>query len=160
MPQIHSTSRHLIRAMAEVVWAVDPEQDSFDGLADYLSNYAQAFLGIAGIRCRLDMPLKLPERSLSAQIRHNLFLAFKEALHNVVKHAEATEVRILLTPGVSSLALEIEDNGRGIGGESDTGNGLANMHRRLDEIGGSCEIKSGPDGGTIVKFEIQLKQQP
>ncbi len=161
LPQIYSTSRNLIRSMGEVVWAVNPEQDSFDGLADYFSNYAQEFLGVAGLRCRLEMPLKLPERILSAQVRHNLFLAFKEALNNIVKHSEATEVRISLTPGETSLVLQIEDDGKGIAAEPDEepgcGHGLSNMVQRLEEIGGSCEVLSNGSAGTIVKFEIQLK---
>lgn len=160
MPQIYSTSRNLIRSMGEVVWAVNPEQDSFEGLADYFSNYAQEFLGVAGLRCRLEMPLNLPERILSAKVRHGLFLAFKEGLNNIVKHSEATEVRISLTPGETSLVLLIEDNGKGLDTESgDTGgsgHGLVNMVKRLEDIGGSCEVRSDPSKGTAVKFEIQL----
>ena len=159
LPQIYSTSRNLIRSMGEVVWAVNPEQDTFDGLADYLSNYAQEFLGVAGLRCRLEMPLKLPERVLSAQIRHNLFLAFKEALNNIVKHSAATEVRISLSPGETNLVLQIEDNGKGMDEKAadGSGNGLINMMKRLEEIGGTCELRSHPSEGTLVKFEIKLK---
>ncbi len=160
LPQIYATSRNLIRSMAEVVWAVNPEQDTFDGLADYMSNYAQGFLGLAGIRCRLEMPLKLPDHNLSAQIRHNLFLAFKEALNNVVKHSGATEVRISLIPGNRNLVLRIEDNGKGIGPESGNGNGLANMKKRLEEIGGSCVLKGDEGTGTRVEFEVQLRTEP
>lgn len=158
LPQIYETSRHLIRSMGEVVWAVNPEQDTFDGLANYFSNYAQSLLGIAGIRCRLAMPLTLPERSISAQVRHNLFLAFKEALNNVVKYSGASEVRISLLPGESKLVLKIEDDGKGIGTEVGTGHGLSNMHNRLEKIGGSCEVTSGEGIGTSVKFEVHLKK--
>ncbi len=160
MPQIFETSRNLIRSMGEVVWAINPEQDTFDGLAGYLSNYAQDFLGLAGIRCRLDMPLKLPERSLSAQVRHTLFLAYKEALNNVVKHSGATETRISLIPGDRNLILRIEDNGCGIDSASAAGNGLANMSKRLEEIGGSCTMESSATGGSRLQFEVRSKRNP
>ena len=91
--------------MGEVVWAVNPEHDTFDSLANYLSQYAQNFLRVAGIRCRLEMPVQLPTQPVSAEVRHNLFLAFKEALNNVVKHAAASEVQIALIPDDSGFEL-------------------------------------------------------
>lgn len=158
LPQIHETSRHLIRSMGEVVWAVNPEQDTFDALADYLGNYAQSFLGLAGIRCRLEMPLKLPGRSISAQIRHNLFLAYKEALNNVVKYSGAGVVRVSLIPGDAKMVLKIEDDGMGIGAEAGKGHGLSNMRNRLEKIGGSCKVVSDAGEGTAVIFEVHFNK--
>ena len=73
--------------MDEIVWAVNPRQDSLDGLVTYSCQFAQEYLTMAGIQCRLDVPDRLPVVTLTADIRHNLFLAVKEALNNVVKHA-------------------------------------------------------------------------
>jgi len=173
LQQIHTTARQLTHSMEEVVWAVNPEHDTFDGLANYLSNYAQGFLRLAGVRCRLEMPMQLPAQALSAEVRHNLFLAFKEALNNVVKHAQATEVRISLHPGKASFELLVEDNGRGFAAGSvpgedreefskraAPGNGLANMRSRLQEIGGRCEFVSQTGVGTKVEFSVPLKQKP
>jgi signal transduction histidine kinase/ligand-binding sensor domain-containing protein len=170
LAQIHQTARDLTHAMGEVVWAVNPEHDTFDSLANYVSHYAQNFLRVAGIRCRIEMPLQLPNRSLSAEIRHNLFLAFKEALNNVVKHAEASEVHISLTPGETGFELFVADNGKGLGRESGVshgagqsasratpGNGLANMRSRLQEIGGDCEVDGKPGAGTRITFRVRLK---
>ena len=165
LEQIHATARQLTRSMEEVVWAVNPEHDTFDGLANYISNYAQSFLRPAGVRCRLEMPLQLPTQPLSAEVRHNLFLAFKESLNNVVKHAQATEVRISLTPGQAGFELLVEDNGRGFPAEpapdstprAATSNGLVNMRSRLAEIGGHCELHSDSGVGTWVKFTVTLK---
>ncbi|TAL05699.1 MAG: histidine kinase, partial [Verrucomicrobia bacterium] len=103
---------------------------------------------------------------LTSEVRHNLFLAVKEALHNVVKHARATEVRITLTLVNHSFAWEVQDNGcgfvRGKTSQSSpdrlaSGNGMANMHRRLDEIGGHCELRSDPGAGVCVKFVVPVK---
>lgn len=156
---IHTTAQDLIGSMEAVVWAVNPEHDTFDALANYLSNHAQSFLGLAGIRCRLDMPLELPQRSLSTQIRHNLFLAFKEALNNTVKHAQASQVQISLVPATTDFTLCLRDDGRGFDPasldltQSTGGNGLANMRSRMEEIHGSCIIESAPGEGTLIRFQ-------
>lgn len=170
LAQIHRTARDLTHAMGEVVWAVNPEHDSFDSLANYLSQYAQNFLKTAAIRCRLEMPLQLPQQPVSAELRHNLFLAFKEALNNVAKHAQASEVRIALIPGDSGFELLVADNGRGFGPRTDDdpttarhgsspppGNGLANMRSRLREIGGDCELRSEPGRGTRITFRVKFR---
>lgn len=170
LAQIHSTARDLTNAMGEVVWAVNPEHDTFDSLANYISQYSQSFLRVAGIRCRLELPIQLPQQPLSAEIRHNLFLAFKEALNNVVKHAGASEVRISLTLGNSGFELLVADNGKGFSANANNtpasdqpthsatpGNGLTNMRSRLREIGGECELQSEPGLGTRITFRVKLK---
>ena len=167
--QIYDTARELTRAMDEIVWAVNPRHDTLEGLASYLEKFAQDLLAAAGIRCRLDMPMEFPPWRLTADVRHNLFLAFKEALHNVVKHSAATETYIRLAAGTGSFELAIEDNGRGFTPETvkehppddsvrlSTGNGLENMARRLAEIHGRCHIQSSPGQGTKVIFTVPLK---
>ncbi|MEN8783682.1 MAG: two-component regulator propeller domain-containing protein [Akkermansiaceae bacterium] len=159
MGQIRSTTRDLMRSMDGVVWAISPENDHFDDLANYLSSYAQEFLSVANIRCRLNFPVDLQERKLSAQLRHNLFLAFKEALNNIVKYARATEVRISLEPDVKCFLLKIQDNGNGIASASPSdrthaGNGMANMEERMKEIEGTCHFQSSPEKGTLVEFKV------
>lgn len=158
--KIHDIARQLTRTMEEVVWAVNPKHDTFDGLVDYLGNYAQGFLRDAGVRCRLDIPISLPPCHLATDVRHNLFLAFKEALNNVVKHADANEVRISLIPGTSDFTLTVEDDGKGFSGQKKDaptptgGNGLPNMAARLREIGGTCEMAGKPGGGSKVTFIV------
>ncbi len=168
LDQIYRTARELTRAMDEIVWAVDPQHDTLDSLITYLGKFAQDFLSVAGIRCRLDMPMQLPAWPLTAEVRHNLFLAFKEALHNVLKHASATTVRVSLTLTDSSFALLINDNGKGFDPAAKTvkseslrisgGNGLTNMKKRLEEIGGTFELNSAHGEGTTVKFVVRLRK--
>ncbi len=166
--QIYDTAREVTRAMDEIVWAVNPRHDTLEGLASYLEKFAQDLLAAANIRCRLDMPMEFPTWRLTADVRHNLFLAFKEALHNVVQHSGASEVSIRLDPGKSSFELIVEDNGRGFvpGMQKEplessvrlsTGNGLENMRRRLSEISGRCRIESAPGQGTRISFIVTLK---
>src|SRR6185437_14699943 len=86
-----------------------------------------------------DIPTELPEVSLPPEVRHNVFLAFKESVNNVVKHAQATEARVRLRLENQSFAFEIEDNGRGPAGAATKSgrNGLRNMRKRMEDVGGS-----------------------
>jgi signal transduction histidine kinase/ligand-binding sensor domain-containing protein len=164
LDRIFGTARELTRAMDEIVWAVNPRHDTLDSLANYLSRFAHDYLSAANIRCRLDVPLQLPPLPVTAEIRHNLFLAFKEALHNIVQHGAAAEVRVELKLEAAQLTLRVADDGRGFdaatpidGRAKDRiarGNGLANMRRRLVDIGGACEISSKPGMGTTVVFSL------
>ena len=169
--KVYLTARELTRTMDEIVWAVSPHHDTLDSLVNYLGKFAQDFLNVAGIRCRLVVPIQLPAWPLTAEVRHSLFLAFKEALHNVVKHAAATEVHVSLTLAESGFSASIEDNGRGfdpasVGTVATTndplrivgGNGLANMRKRIGGIGGECQVDSAPGQGTTVRFIVRVEK--
>jgi signal transduction histidine kinase len=166
LDRIYDTSRELTRSMDEIVWAVNPRHDSLDSLASYLGNFAQDYLASINIRCRLDIPLHLPQWPITAETRHDLFLAFKETLHNVVKHSGATEASVSLTTDASGFTLIVQDNGKGFDvarAENDweshrlgRGNGLKNLRQRLEKIGGRCEIHSLPGTGTGVRFYLAV----
>lgn len=164
LDRIYGTARELTRAMDEIVWAVNPRHDTLDSLASYLGRFAQDFLGTAGLRCRLDVPVQLPAWPLTAEIRHNLFLAFKEALNNVLKHAAARQVSVSLVLYPAAFAVTVEDDGAGFApGEFQAaaavetrGNGITNMRRRLADIGGRCEIDSQPGKGTRLRFHVPV----
>jgi signal transduction histidine kinase len=114
--QISDMARGLTRKMDEIVWAVDPQHDTLPGFMDYASAFTEEFLRMAGLRCRMDLPTELPRWPMDAETRYNLFLALKEALNNIVRHAHATEVRVGLRLANNSFTLVIEDNGQGIAG--------------------------------------------
>jgi signal transduction histidine kinase len=109
--------------------------------------------------------MKVPDCAVSTEARHNIFLAVKEALHKALKHSSATQVRVRI--GVQGPRLEvcISDNGRGFNAGSPSpldparrriGNGLANMRRRLKDLGGHCAITTAPGQGTAVAFTLDL----
>lgn len=169
LSRIYATAREVTRALDEIVWAVDPRHDTLDSLVDYMGKFAQHFLGATTVRCRLDLPVEVPAWPLTAETRHNLFLAFKEALNNAAKHATADEVRISFRLRPDSFVLVVKDNGRGFvpahtdSSEADrvtSGSGLANMQARLARIGGWCEISSAPGQGTSVSFVVSVGEQP
>jgi signal transduction histidine kinase/ligand-binding sensor domain-containing protein len=165
LSRIYTTAREVTRSLDEIVWAVDPRHDTLDSLVDYMSKFAQDYLTTAGLRCRLDLPVSVPAWPLTAEIRHNLFLAFKEALHNAVKHAAATQVSIALRLQPAAFTLVVQDNGRGFDPAQPAatgpdrlapGHGLANMRKRLARTGGRCEVASVPGGGTSVSLIVNL----
>jgi ligand-binding sensor domain-containing protein/signal transduction histidine kinase len=158
--QISQTARETARTLDEIVWAVNPSNDTLDGLVTYVCKHAQEYLSVAGLRCRVDVPAQLPGVTVPPDVRHNLFLAFKEAVTNIVRHAGASGawVRLRLEPDV--FILEIEDNGRGLAGldrkAADSRNGLRNMRQRLESLGGRFDLGPGQEGGTLVRLTAPL----
>jgi len=165
---IYRTARNVTRALDEIVWAINPRHDTLDSLVDYMCKLAQELLSAASVRCRLDMPVEVPTWPLTADQRHNLILAFKEALNNTIKHADATEARISVELRPGSFVLVLHDNGRGFDPEApgpeeasrfSSGNGLGNMKERLARIGGSCDISSEKGAGTKVSLSVLVEAE-
>lgn len=159
--QICQTARDTTRSLDEIVWAVNPSNDTLEGLVNYACKYAQEYLELAGVRYRLEVPASLPTAAIAPDVRHNVFLGFKEAVNNVVKHAQATEARIRLHLTPTTFTLEVQDNGRGIAGMDERAaqsrNGLKNMRRRMTDIHGEFSITPAPERGTIVQLTAPLR---
>jgi two-component sensor histidine kinase len=158
--KISSTARQAIKSLDEIVWAVNPRNDTLAHLIEYSGQFALDYLRVAGIRCRLDFPEQTPSGGLSTDLRHNLFLVIKEALNNIVKHSHANEVWLRARVADHSLNISIEDNGIGFGQVPDDGtsDGLRNMRQRLSDIGGECHIDSQPGSGTKVSLHLPWPQ--
>jgi signal transduction histidine kinase/ligand-binding sensor domain-containing protein len=157
LQKIPATARQTIRSLDEIVWAVNPQHDSLESLANYISQFALEHLALAGIRCHLDVPTVLPEIRLGAEVRHNCVLTVREALQNVVAHAAATEVTVALQVTEALLKITVTDNGRGFDlAQTKRGNGLANMRRRIEDLGGHFEINSQPGHGSMVQLTLRM----
>jgi signal transduction histidine kinase len=160
LDKIHRAALEMTQELDEIVWAVNPKNDRLDRLAMYLDAYAQEMLDVSGVESRVDFPVPLPQRPVTAPVRHSLFLAFKEALTNVVRHAGARRVELRLTVKPERFFLSIEDDGCGFivpKAGDDSGNGLGNMQERLAAVGGRCTINSALGSGTRVEFELPLE---
>ena len=163
LKQVTEKSHEMVASLDEIVWAVNPANDSLPSVANYLCHFAGEFFDPTAIRCRLDVADDLPPTPLTSEIRHNLFLSVREALNNVAKHSQATEVWLRMEfkpPG--SLRLSVEDNGRGFPSASEVlmGNGVGNIRQRLEQIGGKVEYESRPGGGTICRMDMPLPPCP
>jgi signal transduction histidine kinase/ligand-binding sensor domain-containing protein len=158
--EIGARAREMVTALDEIVWAVNPKHDTVASLATYFCQYAQHFLVATPVRCHLAVASDLPAAPLNAEQRHSLFLAFKEALCNAVQHSGATDVRLAIAAPDGILTVTVSDNGRGMDpaapGERVGADGLDNMRRRLQHLGGCCELVSAPGEGTTVAFKVPL----
>ena len=160
--KIRELARELAQTLDEIVWMVNPRNDTLNKFGLYLAAYAEEFFQATNIRCRLDIPPGLPPLPLSAEFRHNLFLTVKEALNNIAKHSGASEAHIHLGLKPSGLEIVIEDNGAGFPAETAnfSRNGLSNMKERIAEVGGTFEVFSRPNHGTRICLRVPIKGGP
>ena len=129
-------------------------------MLDYTGQYARDFIASAGLQCRLEFPDAPPTREISGDIRHAVFLIVKEALHNVVKHAQATRVKIIFEINETGMLWRIEDDGKGFepAPENALDDGLRNIRQRAAALGGTAEIASLPGKGTQVSVHVPLRK--
>ncbi len=156
--QLTARTREVVGAMDEIVWAANPQNDTLANLASYLSARALESFEATGIRCRLKIMPDLPAVPLGIQTRHNLFMAVKEALNNATKHSAAREIWLGVSLDNEQLVIIVADDGQGfdVALSGSAGNGLQNLHKRLEEIGGHCEIESRPGQGCRVRLSLPM----
>jgi signal transduction histidine kinase len=160
---ISSVSREVLRTLDQIVWAVNPKNDTLEHMASYIAHYAQDYFQMTGIDCEQDIPAGLPPHALSSQIRHHLFLVVQEAFSNILKHSKATRAKVSMALARDAFTIVISDNGAGFDGAATAGgptggggNGLDNMRQRMHAIGGVCRVQSQPGQGTVVHVELAL----
>ena len=156
--QIAATARDTTRSLDEIVWALNSSNDTLESLTNYACKYAQDYFALAGISFRAELPA-VPPTPILPEVRHHVFLAFKEAVNNVVKHAHASEARVKLQLAPGKFILTVADNGRGLGDVSgkQLRNGLKNMRKRLADVHGEFDLAPGANGGTVVTLVVPLK---
>jgi signal transduction histidine kinase len=156
LEQISATARQATDALDEIVWAINPTNDVLPNVVGYIAQFAVEFLRTANISCHVDVPDHPPVKPVRAEVRHNVFLAVKEALTNVARHSGATEVQLRIIVAEKSGTIVTEDNGKGFADAptASGADGLRNMKHRMIEIGGQCSIESRPGNGTRVTFEF------
>jgi len=145
-------------ALDEIVWAVNPTNDTYGALANYFSHFAEQFLQSTGINCRFDVSDAMPASPLGSDQRHGLFLAFKEALNNAVRHSRAKNVTLRIGIANGQVQVVVEDDGIGFNQDAKRpgADGLAGMQTRMSNLGGSCKVSSEPGKGTRVQFQLPI----
>jgi len=152
-----SKTAEMVSTLDEIVWATDPERDSFQSLASYFGFYADRLLGLADIRVRMHSNTAGEHSAVEANVRHQAFRVFKEALANVVTHSGAREVHINIHLDENGLSVKIGDDGCGFDPASPSvaiRNGIRSMRRRVEQLKGTFELQSAPGTGTKVHFSI------
>jgi signal transduction histidine kinase len=157
--QMSDKARQIVTALDEIVWAMNPTHNSLASLVSYFSIYAERFLGLANIALHLEEPSDPDDHAVDSRRRHQLFLAFKEALTNVVRHSKASEVRLSVQIKNGQVHMTVSDNGRGWsdGGRTEEMDGVINMRTRMEKLGGRFDINSKNGSGTVVSFDMPLR---
>lgn len=156
--RISGISGSLVDDMGEIIWAINPKNDNLTSFTAYLRRHASEYLSAAAIEGELEFQEEVPTVLMTSEQRRNVYLVAKEALHNVVKHSGASQVRMVLRFEGGRLLVSIDDNGKGFDPDrsGDRGNGLSGMRKRMDDIGGSFSIHAFPGKGTRVEFSVIL----
>jgi len=158
---ISTVSIHTVRSLDEIVWAVNPRNDSLRSLVLYLTEFARELLEDTDIDCRFLIAEDLPQASLPPDLRHNIFLAVKEALHNALKHSRATKVTLGAKAVGRQVEISLQDNGAGFDlATVRAGNGLANMRQRIEALGGRFVVETNPGQGTTVRLTVNCPPTP
>ncbi len=170
LAKISNASRGLMEEMNQIIWALNPRNDNLEGLVTYIRRFAFEYLEPTTVDCVFDLPAEMPHLALSVEVRRNVYLVSREAVHNVVKHSGATKVVITFTPQTPlcegerwgeerSFKISIHDNGKGFdpGKFEFQGNGLINMKKRMHEIGGALVIHSIIGRGTEIELEVPVR---
>lgn len=156
--KITHSADQTVRALEEIVWAVRPGSDSLQSLVEYLAHFGNELFAEGPMRCRLDLPADVPAHPLPPDVRHNIFLIAKEALTNALKHAGGTVVHMQVKTDGQNFKMVIADDGQGfdVNGKVADGlrNGLENMRRRTEAVGGQLLVTSEPGKGTRVELTV------
>jgi signal transduction histidine kinase len=126
-----------------------------ENFVEYVRQYCISFFDNSGVKHQCVTNAILPaDLQLKGVLRKNLFLIIKEAFHNILKHAGATSTEVNISVAENVLCIEVRDNGTGIRNPNQFGNGLKNMKKRMEEIGGNLEIIS--NSGTSIKIKVAI----
>jgi signal transduction histidine kinase len=152
---ITSYSLELIGNMREIIWAMSGKNDNLENLMAYISENAYRYLGNHNIDVDILQPEEIPDLEISGERRRNIYLAVKESLHNVVKHAQASSVAISFEIN-GMLEIHVRDNGKGFENKNLLGYGMGNMAKRMEDIGGKMTLLN--NGGAHLKFSIPIEK--
>jgi signal transduction histidine kinase len=153
LARIGALSRESVDSMSDIVWAIDPVRDTPVHLLQRMRRVAYELLGSAGVQLRFESSGDAGPR-LTTEVRHHVFLMFKEILNNIVRHAGATVVCIEVSIAARRLDMVVSDNGRGFDPRSTEGQGLRSLERRTSSLGGSLTVTSSPGNGTRVALSV------
>ena len=153
--RISQTAKDIAQRMHTIIWSLNAENDTLGNFLEYVRQYGVSFFEDSGISFQFITVDALPgDIQLKGVQRKNLFLIVKEAFHNILKHSGATTAIVQINIRKNYLFIEITDNGKGINNENHIGNGLKNMKKRMEEIGGKMETSSSH--GLSIKIEVKI----
>src|SRR5262245_41366844 len=149
-------SREAVDSMSDIVWAINPQRDHMHDLVRRMRRFASETFPARDIEFSFQVPGAEHDTKLDADVRRQVFLIFKESVNNIVRHSRCTRAEIEMRIEGPWLVLKIADNGQGIGdARFNEGNGLMNMRRRAESLGGALEVTSDDSGGTTIALKVR-----
>ncbi len=159
LERVGDVARELSQAMSDVVWSINPQHDSGEALQRRLSVFAHEICRAKNIALNFEASEQMAGIKLHPELRRNLLLIAKEALHNAVKYSGSPKVAVKFETNGKQLVVAVADCGKGFDlASAKNGNGLANIRARAEKLGGSCEIVSAPNQGTRVTAMVPYKK--
>jgi ligand-binding sensor domain-containing protein/two-component sensor histidine kinase len=161
LKEISAIARDTVAQMSDIVWAISPSHDGFDSLVHRLRRFSEDTLGGAGIEVTFDVSGLESGGAAPLEVRRPLFLIFKEAIHNVVRHSHATRAWICFEVVHGQAKVTVDDDGQGfdVARVESPGEGIASIKRRATQLGGSAAWTSRPGGGTRLTVSIPLARR-
>ncbi len=155
LSQITGASSELMETMSDIVWAIDPRKDHLSDLTQRMRRFCSDVFTARHIAFEFHAPDAARDLELGADVRRQVFLIFKESVHNIVRHSSCTRAAVTFSASREHISLRITDNGAGF----DTarqwdGHGLSSMRQRTQELGGTLQVVSKDDQGTIVTLQV------
>jgi len=157
LEEIAGTSRKLVGSINEIIWSLNPENQSLGQLLAYLREQLNQLLEYSGINYDINFPENNEAVMLTNAQRRNLLLVTKEIVHNAIKHSKARNIKIRCKKEESSIVFDITDDGIGFNGSGNgSGNGLRNIRRRIEELGGELLIQTNTGSGSQFNYSIPV----
>lgn len=156
---MQQSSDDMVNRLSDIVWLINPDQDSLQKLVERLEEYAGDMAAVKSMQVRITVPGNIAELRLSVERRRNIYLFCKEAINNAVKYSEGSLLELTIQKTGEKLEFSVSDNGKGF----DTvmvrrGNGLENMQKRADEIGAKLILHSKLNEGAMVSMQCEITQ--
>ena len=153
--KISRSANDVLNKMNAIIWSMNSGNDTLDNLISYIRSYALEYFDGTPVECKVNTPEDIPSKELSGDKRRNVFLCIKETLNNTLKHSNGSRVIIDIELN-HYLKITIADNGTGIDLQNlrQFGNGLKNIARRMESIGGVFKIEN--KNGTITTLDLPL----
>ena len=154
---IKVSTEAIVNNIGNIIWALNPVNNTAENLLAYVREYAYDYMDMHNIKISFSFNSTTETYTLAHEIRTHIFMVIKEALHNIVKHADASSVAMKISVNATKFICTITDDGKGmVEHKNNFGNGLRNMQQRITEIGGVMHLESQPQKGTCLKLEVMI----
>ena len=152
LDKITSSSHETVNKLGEIIWTVNPKNDSLESLLSYMRNHISKFLADTPFHYSIHFPEKGTDIPINPELKRNIFLVMKEALNNAVKYSRAENIEVSFKIEASSFLFSISDDGKGIEENvvQGSGNGMGNMRKRTESVHAELNIISSPGKGTQI----------